>query len=138
MPVIACQNGNTGLIGKVVQVGTFTSLIMPVYNINCTVSCRIQNTRDLGLVSGNGKHDSPLKMSYIRKRVLDELHYGDIVVTSGENNNYMKDLPVGTISKISVVDYNSQLNIELSPIIDFSRLENVVVVDMHEINETRK
>ena len=138
MPVIAYQNGNTGLIGKVVQVGTFTSLIMPVYNINCTVSCRIQNTRDLGLVSGNGKHDSPLKMSYIRKRVLDELHYGDIVVTSGENNNYMKDLPVGTISKISVVDYNSQLNIELSPIIDFSRLENVVVVDMHEINETRK
>ena len=138
MPVIAYQNGNTGLIGKVVQVGTFTSLIMPVYNINCTVSCRIQNTRDLGLVSGNGKHDPPLKMSYIRKRVLDELHYGDIVVTSGENNNYMKDLPVGTISKISVVDYNSQLNIELSPIIDFSRLENVVVVDMHEINETRK
>lgn len=56
MPVIAYQNGNTGLIGKVVQVGTFTSLIMPVYNINCTVSCRIQNTRDLGLVSGNGKH----------------------------------------------------------------------------------
>lgn len=138
MPVIAYQNGNSGLVGKVVQVGAFTSQIMPVYNLNCTVSCRIQNTRDLGLVSGNGKQESTLKMSYIRKRVLEELHYGDIVVTSGENNNYMKDLPVGTISKISVVDYNSQLDIELTPVIDFARLENVVVVDMHEINETRK
>lgn len=137
MPVIAYQNGNSGLVGKVVQVGTFTSQIMPVYNLNCIVSCRIQNTRDLGLVSGNGNQDSFLKMSYIRKRVLDELHYGDVVVTSGENSNYMNDIPVGTISKISIVEYNSLLDIELTPIIDFSRLENVVVVNMREINEEK-
>ena len=138
MPVIAYQSGNSGLVGKVIQVGAFTSLVMPVYNLNCTVSCRIQNTRDIGLVSGNGNQDEPLKMSYVRKRVLEELHYGDVVVTSGENNNYMKDIAVGTISKISVIDYNSLLDIELSPIIDFSRLENVVVVNMREINEAKK
>ena len=138
MPVIAYQSGNSGLVGKVIQVGAFTSLVMPVYNLNCTVSCRIQNTRDIGLVSGNGNQDEPLKMSYVRKRVLEELHYGDVVVTSGENNNYMKDIAVGTISKISVIDYNSLLDIELTPIIDFSRLENVVVVNMREINEAKK
>ena len=38
MPVIAFQNGNQGLVGKVVQVGTFTSQIMPIYNINNIVS----------------------------------------------------------------------------------------------------
>lgn len=138
MPVIAYQNGNSGLVGKVIQVGAFTSQVMPIYNLNCTVSCRIQNTRDIGLVSGNGSDDAPLQMNYVRKRVLEDLHYGDVVVTSGENNNYMKDLAVGTISKISVVDYNSLLDIELTPIIDFSRLENVLVVNMHEINEAKK
>lgn len=138
MPVIAYQSENSGLVGKVIQVGAFTSQVMPVYNLNCTVSCRIQNTRDIGLVSGNGNQDEPLKMSYVRKRVLEELHYGDVVVTSGENNNYMKDIAVGTISKISVIDYNSLLDIELTPIIDFSRLENVVVVNMREINEAKK
>lgn len=138
MPVIACQNGNFGLVGKIVQVGKFTSIVMPVYNLNCTVSARIQNTRDLGLVSGNGNQNANLSMKYIRKRVLDELHYGDVVVTSGENSNYMRDLPLGTISKISVVDYNSSLDIELTPVIDFSRLENVVVVNMREINDSRK
>lgn len=137
MPVIAYQNGTSGLVGKVVQVGAFTSQIMPVYNMNCIVSARIQNSRDLGLVSGNGKEDSPLSMKYIRKRVLEDLHYGDIVVTSGENSNFMRDLPLGTISKISVIDYNSSLDIELTPIIDFSRLENVVVVNMREINDAR-
>ncbi len=138
MSVIAYQNGNSGLVGKIIQVGAFTSVVMPIYNLNCTVSARIQNSRDLGLVSGMGKEELPLSMKYIKKRVLEDLHYGDVVVTSGENSNYMRDLPIGTISKISVIDYNSSLDIELTPVIDFSRLENVIVVDIREINDARK
>ncbi len=138
MSVIAYQNGNSGLVGKVIQVGAFTSIVMPIYNLNCTVSARIQNSRDLGLVTGKGKEELPLAMNYIKKRVLEDLHYGDVVVTSGENSNYMRDLPIGTISKISVIDYNSSLDIELTPVIDFSRLENVIVVDIREINDARK
>lgn len=137
MPVIAFQNGNNGLVGKVIQVGTFTSQIMPIYNINNIVSVRIQNTRDLGLVKGLGSQDQPLLLQYIRKRVLDELHFGDIIVTSGENDNYMRDIPVGTISKIQVLDYNSSLNIEITPILDFSRLETVIVVNQKELNDRK-
>lgn len=137
MPVIAFQNGNQGLVGRVVQVGSFTSQIMPIYNVNCIVSTRIQNTRDLGLVNGLGDYDQPLILQYIRKRVVDELHYGDIVVTSGENDNYNRDIPIGTISKITVLDYNSSLRIELNPIIDFSRLETVFVVNPKELNSRK-
>jgi rod shape-determining protein MreC len=137
MPVIAFQNGNQGLVGKVVQVGTFTSQIMPIYNINNIVSARIQNSRDLGLVNGLGSQDQPLLMQYIRKSVVDELSYGDIVVTSGENDNYMRDIAIGTISKITTLDYNSSLNIELIPVIDFARLENVVVVNQKELNDRK-
>ncbi len=138
MPVIAYQNGNQGLVGKVIQVGTFTSQIMPIYNTNNIVSARIQNTRDLGLVNGLGSQDQPLLMQYIRKRVLEELSFGDIVVTSGENDNYMRDIPIGSISKITVLDYNSSLNIELTPIIDFSRLETVIVVNQKELNDRKQ
>ena len=137
MPVVAYQNGNQGLVGKVVQVGTFTSQIMPVYNMDYIVSARIQNSRDLGLVNGNGSQDNPLLMQHIRKKVADELSYGDIVVTSGENDNYLKDIPIGTISKIISLDYNSSLNIELTPIIDFSRLENVIVVNQKQLNDRK-
>lgn len=137
MPVVAFQNGNQGLVGKVVEVGTFTSQVMPVYNINCIVSSRIQNTREIGLVSGKGDPDLPLSMQYIRKRTMDSLHYGDVIVTSGENDNYRRDIPIGSITKITANDYNSTLNIELSPIIDFSRLEVVFVVNMKELNDKR-
>ena len=137
MPVVAFQNGNQGLVGKVIQVGTFTSQIMPIYNIKNIVSVRIQNTRDWGLVNGLGTQNQPLLLQHIRKRVMEELSYGDVVVTSGENDNYMRDIPVGTITKITALDYNSSLNIELTPIIDFARLENVIVVNQKELNDRK-
>ena len=138
MPVIAMQNGNRGLVGKVIQVGTFTSQIMPVYNINNIVSARVQNTRDLGLVNGLGSQEQPLQMQYIRKSVASQLKYGDIIVTSGENDNYMRDITIGSISKIVALDYNSTLNIEVKPIIDFSRLETVIVVNQKELNDRKQ
>ncbi len=137
MPVIAIQNGTVGLVGKVVTVGVGTSIVMPVYDTKCSVSSRIQNTRDIGLVTGQGDVDSPLKMRYIKRRVLEQLNYGDIIVTSGEGENYMSDIPVGTISKITVIDYDSSLDIEIEPIIDFGRLETVIVTDMMDSSRTK-
>lgn len=135
MPVIAVQAGNVGVVGRIITVGLGTSMMMPIYDVRCNISSRIQNTRDLGIVSGNGSSDGALSLKYIRKRVMDDFNYGDIVVTSGENGNYMRDIPVGRISKITVLDYDSSLNIELDPIIDFNRLENVLVIDQYNEND---
>lgn len=135
MPVIAVQAGNVGVVGRIITVGVGTSMMMPVYDVRCNISSRIQNTRDLGIVSGKGSSDGALSLKYIRKRVMDDFNYGDIVVTSGENGNYMRDIPVGRISKITVLDYDSSLNIELDPIIDFNRLENVLVIDQYNEND---
>lgn len=135
MPVIAIQNGNIGVVGKVVTVGISTSLVMPIYDSKCNISARIQNTRDIGIATGNGSYDKPLSLNYIRKRVLDDFNHGDLIVTSGENDNYIKDIPIGRISKITVLDYDSSLSIEIDPVIDFMRLENVLVVDRKTMND---
>ncbi len=136
MPVIAIQNGNVGLIGKVVTVGLYTSFIMPVYDFNSHISARIQDSRDLGLISGNGSSDSPLTLNYIKKRAMEDLQFGDVIVTSGENDNYMRETVIGTISSVSELDYDSSLIISVVPIIDFARLEEVIVVDTSTLNET--
>ena len=65
---------------------------------------------------------------------MEEVNYGDTIVTSGENGNYLRDITIGTISKITVLDYDSSLDIEVVPIIDFSRLESVIVADLKELN----
>lgn len=134
MPVIAIQEGTIGLVGKIISVGLWTSVVMPIYDLKCSVSGRILNTRDIGLLSGKGSPDYPLGMKYIKKRVLEELNYGDIVVTSGETENYIRDIPIGTISKIAVLDYDSSLDIDITPIVDFSRLETVIVTDLKDLN----
>lgn len=133
MAVLAIQNGDIGLVGKVVSVGRETSMIMPIYDYQCNISSRISTTRDIGLVSGNGESSNTLTLKYIKKRVLQELNLGDIIVTSGENDNYIKDIPIGSISNIKMLDYDNSLEIEITPIIDFSRLENVIIVDSSQI-----
>lgn len=132
MSVISIQGGNIGVVGKIVSVGYATSQVMPIYSIDCSISARFQNTRDIGLVTGNGSEDNNLSLKYIKKRVISDLHYGDILVTSGENGNYLKDIPIGTIKTITVLDYESSLDIEIEPIVNFARLEHVVVVSLSE------
>lgn len=129
MPVLAIQDGNVGVVGKIVTVGMDTSLIMPIYDTKCNISARIKTTRELGIVSGNGSEEKPLSMSYISKRSLGKIQNGDVVVTSGENGNYMRDIPIGSISYIQTLDYDSSLDLEIIPMIDFSRLEMVLLVD---------
>lgn len=134
MPVLAIQNGIVGLVGRVVTVSSGTSLVMPVFDSSCTISARIQNTRDVGLLSGQGSFEVPLSLRYIKKRVLNELNVGDVIVTSGETGNYIRDIPIGTISEIYELNYDSSLDIKVIPIIDFSRLETVIVTDLKEVN----
>ena len=138
MCVIAIQNGSTGVVGKIVTVGYLTSMIMPVYDRHCNISARIQNTRDSGLISGNGTQGSFLKLRYIRKRYIEELSIGDLVMTSGENDNYVREIPIGRISKITDIEYDTSLDIEVDPVIDFSRLENVIAIDLDEENQMKE
>ncbi len=133
MPVIAVQNGTVGVVGKVVSVGLFTSIIMPLYDYNSHISARIQSTRDLGIASGNGNN---ITLQYIKNRVLNDLQFGDLIVTSGENDNYMREIPIGTINSVETVDYDTSLIIKVTPIIDFSRLEEVLLVNLKTLNHS--
>ncbi len=133
MPVIAIQNGSVGLVGKIISVGPYTSMILPIYDYQCNISAKIEKTRDIGIVTGNGYTIDYLTMSYIKKRVINEIQYGDVVVTSGENDNYMKDIPIGTISYFSPLDYDTSLELQIVPVIDFNRLENVIVANFKNL-----
>lgn len=130
MPVISFQGSNTGLVGKIVQVGRTTSLVMPVYDYQCFVSARLETSRYDGLVNGQGSADGLLVMKYVKKRARDEIMVGDKIITSGENYNYPGSIPIGFVSKIQGLDYETSLELDVEPVIDFSRLENVFVLDM--------
>lgn len=129
MTVLSFQGSKTALVGKIVEVGRNTSLVMPIFDFNCFVSARLEKTRYDGLVSGQGDADRPLVMKYVKKRAREEISVGDEIVTSGENPMYPKDVPIGFVSAVRGLEYETSLELDVEPVIDFSRLETVFVLD---------
>jgi rod shape-determining protein MreC len=134
MAVIAWQNGVQGLVGKVIQAGQFESLVMPLYDVSSFVSSRLAVSRYEGIVEGQGNPDALLRMRFINKRARDEIDYGDLVVTNGMGGVYPSGITVGRVSGVHYQEYEISMEVELEPVIDFSRLEYVFVIEPKVIN----
>lgn len=129
MAVIAYQDGERGLVGKVIQVGLHESLVMPIYDSNFFVSSRLLDSRYEGIVNGQGNAQKPVVMRYVKKRAKDEIQIGNMVITSGLSGVYPPDIPIGRVERMIIQDYETSITLELTPVIDFSKLEYVFIVD---------
>jgi rod shape-determining protein MreC len=129
MAVIAWQNGVQGLVGKVIQAGQFESLVMPLYDVSSFVSSRLAISRYEGIVEGQGNPDVPLRMRFINKRARDEISYGDLIVSNGIGGVYPPGITLGRVNKINYQEYEISMEVELEPVVDFSRLEYVFVIN---------
>ena len=134
MPVIAYHNGTQGLVGRVINTGFFESLIMPLYDTTSYVSARLTDSRFEGIVEGRGSPESPLLMRFISRRAREEIYLGDNIITSGIGGVYPSGINMGRVSRINYQETELSMELELSPAIDFSRLEFVFVL-AGEIND---
>ncbi|MEL3904394.1 MAG: rod shape-determining protein MreC [Treponemataceae bacterium] len=131
MSVIAFQNGQMGLVGKIVEVGQNTSMILPLYDYQCSVACKLEVSGYRGITNGNGITNGVLNMQYVKKTGMSEIQIGSKVLTSGfdDNSFFPKNIPVGTVTKIISHDYETSIQLELTPVIDFDSVEYVFVLD---------
>lgn len=131
MPVVSFQNGSMALVGKIVQVGKFTSMVIPIYDYQCHVAAKMELEKHRGIVNGQGFEEAALLMRYVKKRAEADIKIGDKVVTSGfdDNSIFPKNIPIGFVSKIKVHEYENSLELYIEPIIDFSSLEYVFILD---------
>jgi rod shape-determining protein MreC len=128
MSVIAYQDGVESLVGIVIQAGLFESLVMPIYNEKAYVSARFAKSRYEGIVEGQGSLDLPLRMRSITKRARTAIQEGDAIITSGLGGIYPEGITIGRVSRLYFEEYLTSMEIEMSPTVDFSRLEYVFIV----------
>ena len=128
MPVVAWQGDIEGLVGKVVLVGPGSSQVLPLYDPQCIVSARVDTTRDEGLVEGQGRDRGTIVMNYVKKTAKDKIGYGDLIVSSGLGGVYPKGVNIGRIRDITAPAYETSLVLQVQPIIDFDRLEYIVLI----------
>jgi len=70
----------------------------------------------------------PLLMRFIRKRAREEINPGDLIVTSGLGKVYPPGINIGRVSQAIYQETEISMEVELEPLIDFSRLEYVFVI----------
>ncbi|MBN2050057.1 MAG: rod shape-determining protein MreC [Spirochaetales bacterium] len=128
MTVIAFQDGFQGLIGKVIETGAVTSIVRPLYDESSYVAARLQDTGYEGLIRGRGNQNTNLIMEYVKKRAKEEIQYGDLVISSGMQSMYPKGIYIGRVRAMNAKEWESSLELEVEPVMDFSRLEYVYVL----------
>ncbi len=126
--VVATQNGVTGLVGKISEVGLTSAIVQPILDANLFIAARVENTRHEGLVAGKGNNEESLTLSFVKKDASSSVHKGDLVVTAGIDSLYPADLLIGRIRNIEAKEYQTSLDIELQPVLDFDRLEYLNVL----------
>ena len=129
MTVVAWQNGTQALVGKVIRTGVFESLVMPIFDANSQVSARFTVSRFEGIVEGQGNRDNPLLMRFIPKRAREEINIGDMIISSGMGGVFPAGINIGRVCGINLLEYETTLEVELEPVIDFSRLEYIFLIE---------
>jgi rod shape-determining protein MreC len=128
MPVVAQQGGTTGLVGKTVSVSARSATILPITGSYSFVAARIEESRFDGLLEGRGDGTESLLLRHVSKLGIEEIRYGDLVVTSGLGRVFPADIQVGRVRAVRSVPDEPSLQLEVEPLIDLSRLEHVLVI----------
>ncbi len=113
-----------GLVGRVVKTTAGSSVVLQVNDPNTAVTALIQRTRDEGMVTGTPR--GRLRMKYIP--LLSTVREGDLVVTSGLVGQFPKGLMIGVVKRIEKTTDDLFQSAELAPAVDFSKLEEVLVI----------
>jgi len=113
-----------GVVGRVVRVNPTTAIVLLLSDPNVAITGMVQNTRDEGIIQGTPQ--GIIHMKYLPP--LSPVQTGDPVVTSGLTGDFPRGLQIGKVQQITKADTDLFQLGEISPIVDFSKLEGVLVI----------
>ncbi len=111
-----------GVVGKIVAVFPFTSHVLLITDAASGAGVMLEKSRVQGVLKGGAQN--LCQLDYIMNE--EPVSAGEEVLTSGLDQIYPKGLLAGTVVKAA--DGNIYKNISVSPAVDLSRLESVLVV----------
>jgi rod shape-determining protein MreC len=123
-----------GVVGKIFAVYPDISQVLLLGDKESGVGALLENTRTQGVVKGSGKPD--LSMDYVANDA--KVSAGDVVLTSGQDRIFPKDLPIATVSEASPDRKAPFMKIVLKPAAHLDRLEEVLVLLTRQDLELKK
>ncbi len=114
-----------GVVGYIFKPGLMTSQVLLITDRFAVVDGIISRSRARGIVEGKSKTHCTLR--YVEKS--EDVQPGDVVVTSGLDNIFPKGFPVAVIESIESKSYMSSLKIDLRPVVDPDKIEEVFIIN---------
>ncbi|MEK6774481.1 MAG: rod shape-determining protein MreC [Bdellovibrionota bacterium] len=114
-----------GALGYIFRPETLTSSVMLINDRYAVVDALIQRTRARGIVEGSSSGGCVLK--YVERS--EDVKPGDLVVTGGLDNIFPKGFPIAIVESTEKKNYSVSLKIDLKPIVDPYRVEEVFVIN---------
>jgi rod shape-determining protein MreC len=112
-----------GVVGRIVVPSARAAKVQLLIDRNAAVGAIVERSRAQGVIVGSG--DGRLRMEYVSE-VFDVVA-GDLIVTSGIDGIYPKGFPIGRVETVEKSG-SAYKRITVKPAVDFSALENVLVV----------
>jgi rod shape-determining protein MreC len=113
-----------GVIGRVLRVSEHNADVVTLLDPLSAVDAYIMRSRARGIVEG--LTDALCQLKFALR--VDDIQPGDILLSSGLGGNFPKGIPVGTVIKVTRKSYGITQKVEVKPSVDFSRIEEVLVV----------
>lgn len=121
---------NSGLIGKIVSVGNFSSSVrlLTTEEIINKISIKIEHNDKLyyGLLSGYDKEKNVYRIEGITSTSIKE---GDIVTTTGLTDYFPSGILIGKVSSIIKDEYDLNSIVEVIPSVDFKNISIVTILN---------
>ena len=113
-----------GLVGYIYRVGPNYSDVLTILDPNNRVDALVERTRTHGIVEGVFNYRCTLK--YISR--TEPIEVGDKLITAGVGGIYPKGVKVGMVTDIDREASGMTLGVEITPSVDFHKLEEVLVL----------
>ncbi len=113
-----------GLVGRIIEVSPNAAKVLLITDANSAVDVIVQGSRAQGILEG--KIEDTCILKYVQKS--EDVQVGDRVITSGLGGIFPKGLVVGTVTKGDRKRQGIFQYIEVSPAVDLSRLEEVLII----------
>lgn len=119
--------GPQGVVGIVTQTSPNFSRVISLLNKNFQVSARLKTKNYIGSLSWNGNDPLYAQLSEIAKHV--PVAIGDTIVTTGFSTLFPEGIMLGYVNKKEFQEGANFYNIEVKLSTDFSKLDQVYIVD---------
>lgn len=120
---------DSGLVGRITAVGKDWARVISIIDDNSNVSASILSTSDNLIVSGNLTEYAEGVIDFSKLTdTADQVVEGDKVVTSNISDKYLPGILIGYISSIHSDANNLTKSGTITPVVDFSHLDTVLVI----------